>query len=70
MGYYIRCFPSNSASGYLSWGKVQRAWNQGTYYPHPANAEKAAQSWLRTQPSTSYCELLDVSLALVKEIRK
>lgn len=50
MGYRVRIFPANGRSGYLQWGRLAPAYSQGTYYPHPSNACKAAESWIKRHP--------------------
>lgn len=50
MGYRVKAFPTNGHAGYLSYGNIGPAYNQGTYYPHPSNAIRAAQTWVNRHP--------------------
>jgi hypothetical protein len=53
MGYIAKAIPIDAPAGFLSHGCVMPAWRQGTWYPHPSTARRAASAWLRRNPGAS-----------------
>ena len=69
MGYRVKCYPKDSAAGYLERGKIVKPYQDGTYYPHPSAARISANRWLAKNPGCRAEVLTYSDESLIEELR-